>query len=152
VTTGTNGAQQLQIKPGFPGVQITLGAGPRGANALPALGLMEGTLTTNATAMAAKAGAATNAKTSNSLKANYALGMPSTLNLTTAAGIKQAQLVLGAAVVTIKQIYTDMTTPAPAKNSKSSGISAAMASYLAAQSAGYKGALARLQSISPTGG
>ncbi len=152
VTTGTNGAQQLQIKPGFPGVQITLGAGPSGANALPALGLMEGTLTTNATAVAAKPGAATPLATGNTLKANYALGMPSTLNLTTTAGIKQAQIVLGAAITTIKQIYTDMTTPPSTTGaSGSSGSSGAMNAYLAAQTASYQDALARLQAANPTG-
>ncbi len=147
VTTGTNGVQQLQIKPGFPGVQITLGAGPSGENALPALGLTEGALTTNATAKAAKAGATTTAASANSLKANYGLSLPSTLNLSTAAGVKQAQTVLGAAVTTIKQIYTDMTTAPSTTNNTSSGTAPA---YLTAEIASYQAALQRLQAANPS--
>ena len=141
VTTGSNGVQQLLIKPNFPGVQITLGAGPTGADALPALGLTQGTVTTNATAKAAKAGANTSAARSNSLKANYALSLPSTLNLTTPAGVKQAQAMLGAAVTSIKQIYTDMTTP-PSTTNRSTGQAPA---YLTAEIASYQAALTRLQ-------
>jgi hypothetical protein len=136
----TNGVQQLLIKPNFPGVQVTLGAGPSGLNALPSLGLSEGEVTTNATAKAAKSGSST--ASSNSLKANYALGIPSTLDLTTSAGLKQAQAVLGAAISTIKQIYTDMTTPASTKVGNTSGSAPA---YLTAQIASYQAALARLQ-------
>lgn len=142
-TVTSNGVQQLQIKPNYPGVQITLGAGKNGANALPALGLAEGVVTSNATAKAAKAGATVTSASSNSLKANYALLLPSTLNLTTAAGVKQAQAVLGAAMVTIKQIYTDLTTPASTSKTKNTGTAPA---YLTAEIASYKAALARLQS------
>jgi hypothetical protein len=145
VTYGANGAQQLQIKPSFPGVQVTLGDGPSGFDALPALGLSAGTLTANATATAAKAGATTTAATANSLKANYALALPSTLNLSTPAGIKQAQAVLGASLVTIKQIYTDMTTP---PSTKTAGYQGAVPAYLTSEISSYQAALARLQSAS----
>ena len=79
----------------FPGVQIPHRGRPR-ANALPALGLSEGVVTSNATA---KAKASTGgAAATNSLKANYALGLSSTLNINTTTGLKNAQVQLGAAV------------------------------------------------------
>lgn len=140
IVTGANGVQQLQIKPSFPGVQITLGPGPSGANALPGLGLTQGTLTTNATAKAAKAGAASTTANANSLKANYGLGLSSTLDLSTSAGLKQAQASLTAAITTIKQIYTDMTTPP----STSKGTSGGVPAYLTAEISSYQAALARL--------
>jgi hypothetical protein len=144
--TTVNGAQVLQIKPNYPGVQITLGAGKGGANALGALGLAEGTVTSNATAKAAKPGATVSAANANSLQANYALLLPSTLNLSTPAGVKQAQAVLGAAVVTIKQIYSDMTTPP--STTRTAGNTGSAPAYLTAEIANYKAALARLQSAS----
>lgn len=138
----SNGVQSLQIKPSFPGVRITLGAGPDGKNALPALGLSEGVITSNATAKAAKAGAATTASNNNSLKANYALSIPSTLDLTTSAGVKQAQAVLGAAIATVKQTYTDMTTPTSTTKGNNTGTAPA---YITSEIASYQAALARLQ-------
>lgn len=150
VTTVTkNGVQQLQIKPNFPGVQITLGAGPGDANALPALGLTEGTLTSNATAKAAKPGVATTAANSNSLMANYALNLPSNLDLTTAAGLKAAQTAIGNALTTIKSIYSNMTTPASTKTS--SGSTGQAPAYLTAEIAQYQAALTRLNAANPTG-
>jgi hypothetical protein len=143
-----NGVQQLQIKPAFPGVRITLGAGSGAANALKALGLPEGTITANATASAAKPGAALTQANANSLKANYALALPSTLNLSTPAGIKQAQAVLGAAIVTIKQIYTDLITPPSTGKAGSTGKAPA---YLTAEIANYQAALAKLQAANGGG-
>lgn len=146
VTTGAGGVQELNVTTNFPGVKIILGAGPAGSNALPALGLSEGVLTSNAFAKAATKGAATTAATANSLMANYALGIPSTLNLTTSAGIKQAQSVLTSALTTIRGIYANMTTPpSTSKGSNSSGSAPA---YLTAEIASYQGALARLASSS----
>jgi hypothetical protein len=146
--TTSNGVQKLQIKPSYAGVQITLGAGKNGANALPALGLTEGVVTANATAKAARAGATVTAANSNSLKANYAMLLPSTLNLDTSAGIKQAQAVLGATVVAIKQIYTDLTTPASTSRAGSNG---PVPAYLTSEIASYGAALARLQANNPNG-
>jgi hypothetical protein len=143
----SNGVQELNIKPNFPGVQITIGAGVAGANALPALGLTEGEITTTATAKAAKSGATTTAANANSLMANYALGLSSTLDLTTAAGVKQAQTVLASAMTTIKQIYTNMTTPPSTSTGSSTGAAPA---YLTAEIASYQAALTRLQASNPT--
>jgi len=144
-----NGVQQLQIKPNFPGVQITLGAGKNGTNALPALGLKEGTLTSNANAKAAKPGAAKTAANNNSLQANYALSLPSNLDLTTASGLKAAQTAIANALTTIKSIYTNMPTPASTKTS--SGTTGAAPAYLTAEIAQYQAALTRLNAANPTG-
>ena len=121
VATGAGGIQELNVKPNFPGVQITIGAGPAGANALPALGLTEGVVTTNAYAKASNANATTSSASANSLMANYALGISSTMNISTAAGAKHAQSVLTAAVITVKQIYSNMTTPPSTSTSTSTG-------------------------------
>jgi hypothetical protein len=138
----SNGVQTLQIKPNFAGVQISLGSGPSGASALAALGLAQGVITSNATAKAVKKGSTAAA---NSLKANYALALPSTLNLSTPGGVKQALATLGAAITTIKKIYTDMTTTPSTQKSASTGSAPA---YLTAEIANYKAALAKLQAAS----
>lgn len=145
VTTGAGGVQELNITTNFPGVKITLGAGPSGSNALSGLGLTPGVITSNAYAKASTKGAATTAATSNSLMANYALGLPSTLNLTTSAGIAAAQKALSAAMTTIKGIYANMVTPASTSKTGSGGTGAAPA-YITAEISSYQGALARLTS------
>jgi hypothetical protein len=138
----TNGVQKLQITPNFQGVSVTLEAGPSGANALPALGLSEGVVVDNATA---KAKSTSNGQpATNSLKANYALSLPSTLNLTTASGVAAAKSSLANAISTVKQIYTDMTT-APSTTA-SHGSTGAAPAYLTTEIANYQAALERLQS------
>lgn len=141
----TNGVQQLQITPNFQGVSIALQAGPSGANALPALGLAEGVITTSATAKA-KSNSTSTGKAANSLKANYALSLPSTLNLTSASGIAAAKTSLASAIATVKQIYTDMTTAPSTKTS--AGYTGSAPAYLTAEIANYQAALSRLQSSS----
>jgi hypothetical protein len=74
--------------------------------------------------------------------ANYALGISSTMDISTAAGAKHAQSVLTAAVFTIKQIYSNMTTPPSTSTSTSTGQAPA---YITAEIASYQDALARLQ-------
>jgi hypothetical protein len=137
-------AQQIEITPGSPGVQITLEAGPAGTNALPALGLSEGLVTTNATAKAKSATSAGGAAPTTTLKANYGLGLESTLNLGSASGAQNALAQLGAAITTVKSIYTAMTTPP----STSNGAGGAAPAYLTAEIANYQAALARLTSSS----
>lgn len=139
----TNGVQQLQITPAFPGVQIRIEAGPAGANALPALGLSEGLVTKNATAKAkpATTGASGSAPATNSLKANYALNVSSTLNISNPTGLKNAQTQLAGAIAAVKQIYTDMTT-APSTQKGNSG---SVPAYLSAQISSYQSALYRLE-------
>jgi hypothetical protein len=143
VVTGTGGVQQLEITPTSPASQITLEAGPPGQNALPALGLSEGLVTTNATAKAKSASTAGGAVATTSLKANYALGLESTINLNSASGIANALAQLGGAITSVKQIYTDMTTKPSATTA---GVNGPVPAYLTAEIANYQAALARLTS------
>jgi hypothetical protein len=143
VVTGTGGVQQLKITPSSAASQITLEAGPPGQNALPALGLSEGLVTTNATAKAKSASTAGGAIATTSLKANYALGLESSLNLSSPGGISNALAQLGGAITTVKQIYTDMTTK---PSTQTAGYQGAVPAYLTAEIANYQAALARLTS------
>jgi hypothetical protein len=143
VVTGTGGVQQLKITPSSAASQITLEAGPPGQNALPALGLSEGLVTTNATAKAKSASTAGGAIATTSLKANYALGLESSLSLSSPGGISNALAQLGGAITTVKQIYTDMTTKPSAQTA---GYQGAVPAYLTAEIANYQAALARLTS------
>ncbi|HEY3890055.1 MAG TPA: WD40 repeat domain-containing protein, partial [Caulobacteraceae bacterium] len=130
VVTGTGGVQQLKITPTSSASQITLEAGPAGRNALPALGLSEGLVTTNATAKAKSASTAGGAIATTSLKANYALGLESSLSLGTPAGISNALAQLGGAITTVKQIYTDMTTK---PSTQTAGYNGPVPAYLTAE-------------------
>jgi hypothetical protein len=145
VVTGTGGVQQLKITPSSSASQITLEGGPPGQNALPALGLSEGLVTTNATAKAKSASTAGGAIATTSLKANYALGLESSLSLSSPGGVSNALAQLGGAITTVKQIYTDMTTKPSAQTA---GYQGSVPAYLTAEIANYQAALARLTSSS----
>src|SRR4029077_19834122 len=108
--TTTGAERTLKITPVSPSVQVTLVAGPASKNALPALGLSQGLIVTNATAKAKSAIGSGGAQTTTSLKANYGLGMDMTLSLATPGGVKNALAQRGGALTTVKQIYADMTT------------------------------------------
>jgi hypothetical protein len=136
VTTG--GVQRLKITPTSSGFQITLGAGPTGKDALQGLGLSAGLITDNATAKAKSAIAVNGARPTTTLKANYGLGLESTLNLSTSLGAANALAQLGGAIMTVKQIYSQMTTP-PSANT-----SGPVPAWLTAEIANYQAALARL--------
>ena len=143
VVAGVAGAQ-LQIKASYPSAQVQIIAGPKGADALQALGLSEGVITANADQMSALApvkGSAAAAPTS-SLKNGYSLKLPTNLDLTTPTGVKTAQGVLMAALTTVVAIYRDMTTPPPAKVTP--GSSGAAPKYLTDKIANYQAALDRL--------
>jgi hypothetical protein len=135
----TAGVQQLKITPTSPSFQITLGDGPSGRNALPGLGLSEGLLTSNATAKAKSALSTNGARPTTTLKANYGLGVESTLNLSSPSGVANALAQIGGAISTVKQIYSQMTTP-PAPP----GAHGPVPAFLTAEIANYRAALARL--------
>jgi hypothetical protein len=145
VVTGAGGVQQLQITPTSSASQVTLEAGPAGENALPALGLSEGLITTSATAKAKSASTAGGAVATTSLSANYGLGLESDLSLNSTADIQNALAQLGSAISTVKQIYTDMTTK-PTK--QTAGNTGSVPAYLTAEISNYQAALARLTSSS----
>jgi hypothetical protein len=133
VTTG--GVQELQITPVNTGSTITLGAGPSGLNALPALGLTSGAITTVTTIKS---------KTST-LETSYGLNLPTTLNLNSAANIAAAKAALNSATGTVARIYLNMTTPpAPAAGSPNNSANGPVPAYLTAEIASYQSALQRL--------
>ncbi|HXQ09956.1 MAG TPA: hypothetical protein VN805_03045 [Caulobacteraceae bacterium] len=133
-----NGVQQLEITPVSSSFQITLGAGPAGQDALPALGLTQGLVTDNATAKAKSAIGVNGARPTTTLKANYGLGLESSLSLNSKLDIANALAQLGGAITTVKQVYSQMTTP------PSVGVSGPVPAYLTAEIASYQAALARL--------
>ena len=106
-------------------------------------------LTSNATAKARSASTAGGARPTTSLKANYGLGMNSTLNLNSTSGIHNALAQLGGAISTVKSIYSAMTTP---PSTASAGASGPAPAYLTAEIANYQAALTRLTSSSNSGG
>ncbi len=144
-TLTVQGATQLQIKPLNGRTQIELQAGPVGRDALAALGISEGLVTSDA--VTAKATAPGSQKVgalpaTNKLKAYYALALSSGLNLGSANDVKQAQAALQLALSTVRTIYGDMTT-APATDSAAAG---AAPKYLTDRIAQYQAALSRLTS------
>lgn len=123
-----NGYDTIKITPVSPRTTVEIESGPDGRNALKALGLEEGIVTT-----------AADKNTKDRVKASYALQLPSTLNLDTEGYVKQAQAVLLTAMSTIKSIYKDMTYD-PATEKKTGTVPA----YLQNQIANYQQALNRL--------
>lgn len=132
----TDGVQELEITPNYAGTTVTLGAGPAGLNALPALGLTSGIITSATT---------TTKSTTNSLQSSYGLNLPTTLNLNSAANISAAQAALTSATGTVARIYLNMTTPPPAKaGSTNNSANGPVPAYLTAEIASYQSALERL--------
>lgn len=144
VTTLTfSGFTQLQIKPIDNRRPIELQAGPQGRDALSALGIAEGLVTTDA--LTAKSHAPGSQPVgaiaaTNKLKGYYSLQLPSSLNLATSNEIKQAQSALQLALSTVRTIYGDMTT-VPAVDTSKTGT---VPSYITKEMAQYQAALSRL--------
>jgi hypothetical protein len=134
------GVQELQITPTNAGASISLGAGPNGKNALPGLGLTAG-LVTNTTTVKSKTSA---------VQTSYGLNLPSTLNLSTPAGIAAAQAALSSAVGTVARIYLNMTTPPSTTKTGVGSTTGTVPAYLTAEIANYQSALARLTGASGT--
>lgn len=127
----SGGVDQLKIVPINTHTRLVLSPGKTGRDALAALGLNEGLITT-----------APDANPKDSVKANYGLGLPSTLALDSDADVKQAQAKLAAALSTVKKIYSDLTAP-PKTASTGSGT---VPAYVTNQIANYQQALQRLTS------
>ncbi|MEW6598150.1 MAG: hypothetical protein AB1429_11725 [Pseudomonadota bacterium] len=139
--TFSNGVNELQISTNQPSNQISIGAGPAGANALPALGLSEGVITQNA--LSTKVVSKTNSVKSSP----YALGLPSTLNLSSAADIKTAQTDIAAAIKVVQQAYSDLTTPPKKTTSSHATASAKSLAAINSHTSNYLSALARLSTL-----
>jgi hypothetical protein len=135
----TAGVEELKIAPTSASFQITLGAGPPEKDALAGLGLSEGLLVANAAAKAKSALRTGGARPTTTLKANYGLGIETTLNLSTPSGAANALTQIGSAITTVKQIYSQMTTPpSPA------GANGKVPAFLTAEISNYQAALVRL--------
>ncbi len=140
-TTTASGLTQLHIKPLNNRSEVNLLAGPDGRDALSALGLKEGVVTTNAYLTAAAVNP-TGAKPTNTLKAFYGLGLPSGVDLNTADDIKAAKAAISNALSNVRTIYRHMTTPpAPPKTASNSGV---VPAYLRTNIANYQAGLNRL--------
>jgi hypothetical protein len=144
ITTMTiSGVTQLQIKPIDERRPIELQGGPPGRDALSSLGIAEGLVTTDA--LTAKSHATGSQPVgaiaaTNKLKGYYSLQLPSSLTLTSANEIKQAQSALQLALSTVRTIYGDMTT-VPAVDTTKSG---PVPTYITKQAQQYQAALDRL--------
>jgi hypothetical protein len=131
-----SGVQQLQITPNNAGASVTLGSGPNGLDALPALGLTSGIITSATTAIKSK---------TNTLQSSYGLNLPTTLNLDSPASIAAAQAALNSATGTLARIYLNLTTPPSAKTAGANhSANGPVPAYLTAEIASYQSALARL--------
>ena len=126
-----DGVQKLKITP-VSKAAVEIEAGKSGRNALAALGLAEG-LVSSAPLNPADA---KKAKTT----ATYGLGLPSTLSIDSEAQAKLTSQTLVNAAMAVKEIYTNLITPVKDKAKASAPVPA----HLQAQIANYKEALARL--------
>ncbi|HEX4181631.1 MAG TPA: hypothetical protein VHY34_00015 [Caulobacteraceae bacterium] len=134
------GVQELQLTPTNAGASLSLGAGPNGKNALPGLGLTAG-LVTNTTTIKSK---------TSTVQTSYGLNLPSTLNLSSAAGISAAQAALTSAMGTVARIYLNLTTPPSTPTTGAGSTSGKVPAYLTTEIASYQSALARLTASSGT--
>jgi hypothetical protein len=143
-TITIDGQQQIRLAPANSSNQVRIEAGAAGKDALNALGLKEGLLST--TANSASTASSSTVKTANGttaatrLKGEYAVTVPATLTLGSSDDIAAAQQALAVAVAEVKSIYTDMTTPA----STGSSSGGTVPSYITNQISNYTLALQRL--------
>lgn len=143
VQPGSNGST-IKLTPSTPSQKVSILAGPQGTDALGGLGLKEGVLTTDATNLTAAANPNTTGPNAakNQIKNGYNLQLPSSFDLSTAAGVQAAITALGNAIITVQGIYVDMKTPPSAASS--SAASGAVPAYLTNEIANYQAALQRL--------
>lgn len=130
-----NGRDQLKITPSSSTRAVSLEAGAAGSDLLGALGLPEGQVKTATTSTV-------KSKTNSLRTTPYALGLGTKLNLATPADAQKAKTLIDAALVTIKQIFSDLTTPPKAEKSTASGAGAS--AYTQSRIADYQLALSRL--------
>ena len=149
VTTVTiNNQQEIKIAPGNAAAQIRLEAGPPGQDALSALGLQEGLVTT--TANTTSSSTAATIKTANgqvaasNIKTHYSITVPADLTLDSSTDITATQNALSVAIAEVQSIYSDMTTP-KASSTPGAG-SGTVPAYITAQISNYTLALQRLTS------
>lgn len=129
------GRDQLKIVPSGSSRTISLQAGAAGSDLLGALGLPEGVVKTATTSTV-------KSKTDSLKTAPYALGIGTKLDLSTPADAQKAKILIDSALVTLKQVFSDLTTPPKAATSASAG--SGVSAYTQARIADYQLALSRL--------
>ena len=133
----------LKLAPAFQSGQVSLLPGPPGRDALAALGLSQGVLTTAASQEThlGPSGTTGPRPSRNALKNGYSLNLSSSLGLANPARATAAAAALSGAIATLKGVYSDMTNPPPQPASATSGSAPA---YLTKEIAQYRAALSRL--------
>ena len=142
VTTLTlNGQQQLRIAPANTSSSMRIEAGPAGQDALAALGLKEGLVSSTATGAAPTT--LNGVKVTSNIKSHYSVTVPDSLSLASPTATAATQKSLATAIAEVQSIYADMTTAKPATTA-AGGTGGTVPAYLTAQLANYKLALSRL--------
>jgi hypothetical protein len=137
---GINGSTALEIKPVNPGETVALINGPTGTDALSELGLSPGVVADTAS----KKGVTVMQGSNTPI---YGLGLPSSLDLTSAADIKKAQVQLAGAISVVEQAYQNLAnskTPANVLALQAAQTSGKVPAYLSSQISNYQQALSRL--------
>jgi hypothetical protein len=131
-----DGTTQLKIVPTYGGINVEVGPGPLGKDALPTLGLSEGVINLLTTKNGLSAPADGGAKI-------YGLGLSSNLNLNDPGQITHALAQVSASMAVVRTAYRDLSNlenPPPKTGSSSGGVP----TYLTNQIANLQAGLARL--------
>ena len=139
-TAGAGGATTLQIAPASQSTKVTLSDGPSSSDALTELGLKPGVVASTAI----KNGATV-------LKASgtpiYGLGLPASLDLSSAADIQTARVQLAGAIGVVENAYQNLktaATPAAVLALQKAQSSGSTPKYISNEIANYQTALDRL--------
>ena len=146
-TMTLNGQQQLKIAPANASSSIRIEAGPAGQDALAALGLKEGLV--SSAALAASPTTLNGVTVTSQIRSHYSVTVPNSLSLGSTADIAAAQKSISVAIADVQSIYSDMTT-AKSTSTATGGTGGTVPAYLTAQIANYKLALSRLSGSSTT--
>ena len=142
------GGTALEIKAAYPGSTVTLIDGPAGSDALAALGLKPGVVADTSEKNGATVLAGSN-------KPIFSLGLPPSLDLSSAADIKTAQVQLAGAVSVAEAAYQHLknaATPANVLALQKAQTSGTTPKYLSNEIANYQSALTRLTATATSSG
>jgi len=134
------GGTALEIKSSYPGSTVTLIDGPAKSDALAGLGLKPGVIADTTEKNGATLLAGSN-------EAVFSLGLPATLDFSSAADIKTAQVQLAGAVSVVENAYQHLknaATPANVLALQKAVSSGKTPTYLSNEIANYQSALTRL--------
>ena len=137
---GAGGATTLQIAPASQSAKVTLSDGPSGKDALTELGLKAGVVASTTIKNGATVLKASGAPI-------YGLGLPASLDLSSAADIQTARVQLAGAIGVVENAYQNLktaATPAAVLALQKAQSSGAAPKYLTNEIANYQSALTRL--------